>query len=356
MRAIQQSFARARLARPDLIESLERLGGITPRLAEWASKLRMHRLHNLNDIRTFVAAAEAGTLSAAARELRVPTSTVGRSITRLEQSLGILLINRSSKGFILTDAGIEYLDSCRHALRALGEGDEQLNRHRANPAGIIRMACPGTMIRHLLTPIMGKLVKAFPNLKIDLQDYTPTHVPLPRVDVDIIFMVSPPNDSSRMVRAYPDTMRGLFASEEYLREYGHPKTPSELVNHRCIGITRWELTKNETTILPPVAFHIITGDPVVSRQLAMDGVGIVVLPLWMAKAREIQDVLVHVLPGWAPSPIPLVALYCSPNALTPKIKKVLDFLSEYIGTDRDPRLEGTKASDCFISKRLQAQH
>jgi DNA-binding transcriptional LysR family regulator len=261
------------------------------------------------------------------------------------------VINRGSKGFVLTDAGIEYLDSCRRALRALSEGNEQLDRHRLNPTGVIRIACPGTMIRHLLTPILGKLVNAFPNLKIDLQDYTPTHVPLPRLDVDIIFMVSPPNDSSRMIRSYPCAKRGLFASEEYLRECGHPKSPLELVNHRCIGINRWELTNDQTTMIPPVVFHVTTGDPVVSRQLATDGVGIVVLPLWMAKAPALRDVLVQVLPGWAPSSIPLVALYCSPNALTPKIKKVLDFLSEYIGTDKDPRLEHTTASACFISSR-----
>jgi LysR family transcriptional regulator, transcriptional activator for dmlA len=302
----------------------------------------------------FVAAAEAGTLSGAAKELGVPVSTVSRSLTRLEQSLQMLLINRGSKGLVLTDAGIEYLDSCRRALRALSEGNEQLDRHRLNPTGVIRIACPGTMIRHLLTPILGKLVNAFPNLKIDLQDYIPTHVPLPRLDVDIIFMVSPPNDSSRMIRSYPCAKRGLFASEEYLRECGHPKSPLELVNHRCIGINRWELTNDQTTMIPPVVFHVTTGDPVVSRQLATDGVGIVVLPLWMAKAPGLRDVLIQVLPGWAPSPIPLVALYCSPNALNPKIKKVLDFLNEYIGTDKDPRLEQTTASECFISSRSQA--
>jgi LysR family transcriptional activator of dmlA len=307
-----------------------------------------------NDVVMFVAAAEAGTLSGAAKELGVPVSTVSRSLTRLEQSLQMLLINRGSKGLVLTDAGIEYLDSCRRALRALSEGNEQLDRHRLNPTGVIRIACPGTMIRHLLTPILGKLVNAFPNLKIDLQDYIPTHVPLPRLDVDIIFMVSPPNDSSRMIRSYPCAKRGLFASEEYLRECGHPKSPLELVNHRCIGINRWELTNDQTTMIPPVVFHVTTGDPVVSRQLATDGVGIVVLPLWMAKAPGLRDVLIQVLPGWAPSPIPLVALYCSPNALNPKIKKVLDFLNEYIGTDKDPRLEQTTASECFISSRSQA--
>jgi DNA-binding transcriptional LysR family regulator len=92
---------------------------------------------------------------------------------------------------------------------------------------------------------MGKLVKAFPNLRIDLQDYSPAHVPLPRVDVDIIFTVTPPNDSSRMIRSFPGSIRALFASEEYLREHGIPKTPLELVNHHCVGISRWELKKQQ---------------------------------------------------------------------------------------------------------------
>jgi LysR family transcriptional regulator, transcriptional activator for dmlA len=304
--------------------------------------------YDANDVVMFVAAAEAGTLSGAAKELGVPTSTVSRSLTRLEQRLQMLLINRSSKGLVLTDPGTEYLEACRHSLRALSNGNEQLDRHRLNPTGVIRIACPGTMVRHLLTPMMAKLLSAFPNLKIDLQEYVPTHVPFPRLDVDIIFMVSPPNDSSRMIRSYPSTKRGLFASKGYLREFGLPKVPLELVNHRCIGIDKWELTNDEMTTPLPVIFHVTTGDPVVSRQLAIDGVGIVVLPFWMAKAPPLRDALVHVLPGWTLSPIPLVALYCRPNALTPKIKNVLNFLNEFIGTDRDPRLEHATAAECFI--------
>jgi DNA-binding transcriptional LysR family regulator len=77
--------------------------------------------YDANDVVMFVAAAEAGTLSGAAKERGVPTSTVSRSLTRLEQNLQMLLINRSSKGFVLTDAGIEYLEACRHSLRAFSD-------------------------------------------------------------------------------------------------------------------------------------------------------------------------------------------------------------------------------------------
>src|ERR1700678_2103902 len=102
--------------------------------------------YDANDVVMFVAAAEAGTLSGAAKERGVPTSTVSRSLTRLEQNLQMLLINRSSKGFVLTDAEIEYLEACRHSLRALSDGNEQLDRHRLNPTGVIIIACPGTII------------------------------------------------------------------------------------------------------------------------------------------------------------------------------------------------------------------
>jgi molybdenum-dependent DNA-binding transcriptional regulator ModE len=107
------------------------------RVAEAQLQERQFRLlkYDANDVVMFVAAAEAGTLSGAAKELGVPTSTVSRSLTRLEQSLQMLLINRSSKGFALTDAGTEYLESCRHALRALSDGNERSTDIVSTPQG-----------------------------------------------------------------------------------------------------------------------------------------------------------------------------------------------------------------------------
>jgi LysR family transcriptional regulator, transcriptional activator for dmlA len=217
---------------------------------------------------------------------------------------------------------------------------------------MIRILCPGTMARHLLTPIIAKFVVANPALRIDLETYSPRSDPGSRMDVDVIFTVSSPNDSSRRVRSYPGTARGLFASPQYVREYGRPNNPNELPQHRCIGIFSWKLTSGENMVIPELVFHIETGDPVVSKQLALDGVGITVLPLWMARSPELREALEPVLPEWTPSPIPLYALYSGPNVLTPKIKILLDFLAHYIGTDRDPRLDCSKASECFTNPRL----
>ena len=94
---------------------------------------------DLNDVRTFAAAAQAGTLTAAANELGCPVSTVSRALTRLEKHLGVLLVQRSPRGLELTDSGTEFLQSCRRALRALRRGRELLEGRVSNPAGLIKV-------------------------------------------------------------------------------------------------------------------------------------------------------------------------------------------------------------------------
>jgi DNA-binding transcriptional LysR family regulator len=107
---------------------------------------------DLNDIRTFVAVAQARTLTAAAKEMRLPTSTVSRALTRLEKHVGVLLVQRSPRGVSMTDSGKEYLQSCRRALRTLKDGGELLERRRTSPTGLIKVACPHTMARDVFAP------------------------------------------------------------------------------------------------------------------------------------------------------------------------------------------------------------
>ena len=122
----------------------------------------MRKTTNLDDISIFVAAAEAGTFSAAAAHLQLPASTISRSLSRLEKHLDLLLVRRSQRGLSLTDAGKEYLLSCKRALRALREGRELLDKHRASPSGLLRVACPMTMARDAIAPLLSEFIETFP--------------------------------------------------------------------------------------------------------------------------------------------------------------------------------------------------
>ncbi len=192
-------------------------------------------LPDLNDVRTFAAAAQAGTQTAAAKELGVPPSTVGRSLTRLEKHLGVLLVRRNPRGLVLTDSGRSYLATCTQALRTLGDGSDLLESQRARPTGLIKVACPVTMARDLLAPLMRDFLGRYPELRVEIEPYAAHWDQEPHEDVDVFFKLRAPKDSLRRIRPYPGTARGLFASPEYITTAGSPATPDDLAAHRCIG-------------------------------------------------------------------------------------------------------------------------
>jgi DNA-binding transcriptional LysR family regulator len=307
---------------------------------------------DLNDVRTFVAVAQAGTFTAAAKELNCPASTLSRALTRLEKHLGFLLVQRGPRGLVLTDAGREYLQSCRRALQSLQHGRDVLDLRRSSPSGLLRVACPVTMARDALAPLLKEFLERYPELRVEIEPYAASWDQEPRDDVDIFFKLRAPKDSLRRVRPYPGTVRGLFASPDYLKVAGDPSIPDDLTLHKCVGSGPWKLSRGKKVVTPNILFRVVTSDPTVALKLALSGFGIVILPLWLAKSPEVRKALVQILPQWVPEPITLCALFSSPSRLTPKVQALLDFLDEYLGTDLDPRIKNDVAAGYFSERSL----
>jgi len=195
----------------------------------------MRKALDLNDVQIFASAARAGSLSEAAKELGLPTSTVSRSLTRLEKHLGLLLVRRGQRGLLLTDAGSEYLNFSAEALHTLQNAGELLERNRSHPRGVLRVACPMTMARDVMAPLLFRFVDAQPELRVDVQPYSSRWDQEPKEDIDIFFKIRAPRDSLRRVHHYSSTKRALYASKSYVRKYGLPNGPADLSNHRCTG-------------------------------------------------------------------------------------------------------------------------
>jgi LysR family transcriptional regulator, transcriptional activator for dmlA len=261
-------------------------------------------------------------------------------------------VHRSQRGLSLTDAGKQYLQSCKRGLRILHEGRELLEKHRASPSGLLRIGCPITLARYVIEPLLSKFLQRFPDLRVEVEMYLPTLDQEPREDVDVFFKVKAPRESSRRIRCYPGAVLGLFASREYVQRSGLPADPVDLASHRCFSVGRWTLRNGKKVVTPDLTFHVVTGEPALLLQLVLDGAGIANLPLWLALSPDISGRLVRVLPAWQPTPIVPCALYFASSGLTPKVKAFLEFIGTYLGTDLDPRLRGTKASDCFIDVEL----
>jgi LysR family transcriptional regulator, transcriptional activator for dmlA len=307
---------------------------------------------DLNDVRMFVVVAQAGTLTAAAKELEIPASTVSRALTRLEQHLDVLLVQRSPRGLVLTDSGKEYLQSCRRALQSLKHGSQMLEDRRSKPSGLLKVACPITMARDVFAPLLSEFLRRYPDLRVEIDPYASGWDQEPREDVDVFFKLLAPKDSVRRVRPYPGATRGLFASPSYVQSSGSPAIPDDLTTHRCVGSGVWKLSQGKKLVTPNIQFRVVTSDPAIALRLALSGFGIVILPLWLAKRSDVRKSLIRILPRWGPEPITLCALFSAPARLTPKVQVLLDFLAEYIGTAQDPRLEKGSAKDYFTDPKL----
>jgi LysR family transcriptional activator of dmlA len=307
-------------------------------------------LPDLNDVRIFVMIGQEGTLTAAAKALNLPTSTVSRALTRLEKHLDVLLVQRSPRGLIVTDFGNEYLQLCRKGLRTLRDGSELLEGRRERPTGLLKITCPITMARFIFAPLLKDFLARYPDLRVEIEPYVTGWEKEPKEDVDVFFKVRAPKDSIRHVRLFPGTKRGLFASKDYIAQFGNPTTPEELPSHKCIGYGAWKLTRNTKSVTPNTVFRINISDPGIHLDLTVRGLGIANLPLYLACRPDICDRLVPVLPQWTPEPISLCALFSGPARLTPKVRVLLDFLNEYVGTDRDPRLHQLRAKGFFTNE------
>src|ERR1700674_1674531 len=264
---------------------------------------------DLNDVRTFVSVAQAGTLTAAAKEMACPASTVSRALTRLEKHLAVLLVHRGPRGLVLTDAGKEYLQSCRRALQSLQHGRDVLEGHRSSPSGLLKVACPVTMARDTLAPLLKEFLERYPELRVEIEPYAASWDQEPRDDVDVFFKLRAPKDSLRRVRSYPGTVRGLFASPNYLKVAGDPATPDDLTLHRCVGSGPWQLSRGKHLLTPTLLLRVVTREPTVALKLALGRFGIVIVPLWMVKSLEVRTRMVQILGQGVPEPKTHCALF-----------------------------------------------
>ncbi len=215
------------------------------------------------------------------------------------------------------------------------------------------MVCPVTMARDLLAPILVEFFVRYPGLRVEIEPYSSGWDQEPREDVDVFFKMREPKDSGRSVRHYPGTARGLFASTGYANASGIPLAPEDLPSHVCIGSGRWNLKYGQKTVSPTITFRVITSDPGTHLRLTLCGVGIAILPLWMAQAADVRDHIVPILPTWTPEPIAVCALFYGSARLKPKVQVFLDFLAEYMGTDRDPRISEQHPNGCFTDLNLK---
>lgn len=189
---------------------------------------------NWDDFRYFLAAAESGSLSAAAKRLRSNQPTIGRHIDALEAALGLKLFQRHKKGLTLTQEGAwvleqsELMQSGVHNIQRMVEGDYQQLR------GSVRLALPEGLCNEILIPRLDDFYRRYPNLRLILNVSSRT-ANLTRGEADIAIRLFRPKETDLVTRQLTDMAMGLYAGHKYLQTHEPPVTLSDLIRHRIIG-------------------------------------------------------------------------------------------------------------------------
>lgn len=190
----------------------------------------MDRFQELN---AFIAVAETGGFSAAARHMGQAQPAVSKAIAALEKRLGVALFNRSTRSVTLTDHGQRYLDRTRLMVEELDDADNEMTNSSLRVSGPIRISVASTFGRLHILPLMPELLRLHPELEVDLilSDILRDMVE-DRVDMTIrIGAVDEPDAVVRRVAATPLVCVG---SRRYFRTRGTPQTPADLVDHNCL--------------------------------------------------------------------------------------------------------------------------
>ncbi|WP_310315453.1 LysR family transcriptional regulator [Paraburkholderia terricola] len=236
----------------------------------------MDRFHELN---AFIAVAEAGGFSAAARRTGESQSAISKAIGTLEKRLGVLLFNRSTRNVTLTDQGQRYYDRTRPLVDEMDEADSELTSSALDVSGLIRIAVASTFGRLHVLPLIPELLSLNPGLQVDL---VLSDLVRDMVDdrIDLAIRVGPVNDPDAVVRRVATTPLVCVGSRRYFEQHGIPRTPAELVGHNCLlygGLTEsanWPFIGTDGPFSVAVRGNLSSNSVETIRAGVLDGVGI----------------------------------------------------------------------------------
>lgn len=184
-------------------------------------------------LREFVAVVEQGSFTAAARQLDVSTSFISRQVTRLEDRLGVRLLQRTTRKVHLTEMGQVYYERSREILDQLESLESEMTEFQEKPKGLLRITAAGEYAERFVAPAIAKFVSKYPGVSIYL-DATMKVVDIIDEGFDIAIRMSALSDSSLIARKIEKRRLMVCASPSYLKQRGRPKTPDDLRTHNCL--------------------------------------------------------------------------------------------------------------------------
>jgi len=303
-----------------------------------------HVKHGINpvDLQFFSTLATCGSLTAAARELGITTPAVSKHLAQMEMSIGVALVNRTTRRMSLTPEGELYLAQARRILGDIDDLAELLGSAKVTPTGLLRVNATLGFGRGYVAPIISQFVRQYPGVEVQLQ-LSVNPPPLTEDAFDVCIRFGEPPEARVIARHIAPNRRVLCASPKYLKYHGTPKSPAELAKHQCIGIRQgeeayglWRLrlgsgkgVRSNTAAKAEaikIRGNLTTNDGGVAVNWALDGHGILMRAEWDIAEYLKNGKLVLVLPQYHTPDADIYAVYPLRHQMSARVRAFVDFV------------------------------
>ena len=292
-------------------------------------------MHGLQQYVAFAETARHGSFAAAARALGTVPSTLAKAVARLETELGVRLFHRTTRQVTLTPDGERLYAHCQRLLAEVEELQAQAAGTRSEPSGTLRVDLPLFYGKHVVMPVLARLVQRHPALRLDVRLHD-AYVDLVQEGIDLAVRVGHLDDSSLVARRIDQQRLVLCASPAYLAARGTPAGVAALADHTAIAFRMptsgrhrpWQFLDGARAVeLPPpnVVARINDGEGMV--EAARLGLGLCQVPDYMAAAALARGDLVELLPGCRPAPMPISVVVPGGKLMPARVRAALDALS-----------------------------
>src|SRR5215471_15754405 len=296
-------------------------------------------LRDLNKLNTFVRVAQRRSFTRAAAELRTSPSVVSKRMKELEQSLGFSLLNRSTHGLVLTDAGEGLFQQC---LGMHGKLDEYVTERRnveTGPFGTLRIQAPSGYARFVLAPLTTKFVRTRPGVRVHLSA-VPENFMAAEDGFDIVVSTQKPSLPGVVAHDLGAIRHVICGSPGYFRKFGRPDTPQDLRTHNCLadlyaGPKSWPFRSASRPLLVDVKGSLSSNANDVLIQMALNGCGIIRVPLHAVKAEIADKRLDVIFKNVSLSPERICAYYAKVKPLPAKTSDFINFLQTSLRRTED---------------------
>lgn len=294
-------------------------------------------MDKLRALQYLITAAEEGSFSGAARRLEVSVPAIGKMITALERAVGATLVERTSRGLVVTADGRAYLDVCRPLLEQLEGADSVVSKAGQRPRGTLVVGAPGFLVQHWLLPALPSFCASYPDVQVDFRVLTRLVDAEPR-GTDVTLVLGWPLATGLVHRVIARTRTFACAAPDYWARHGYPRHPRDLQRHNCLLMRNpegtvldlWEFSRESREEAVAVRGNLVSDDRNVIVDAALAGFGVARLMSISLREPSQDGQLVVALPDWEMAHAPPINLFYKPGfRRNPRVRPFVDWVMEH---------------------------